>query len=97
MSTTVSNLTVHLEKILKFDFRPYSAFKFGGRNRRPKAENFRFGPKISASGIPLISFPSVLQSLGRLICLFVCFLYESTQFGHWLPQCLLFIVSQRHA
>ena len=41
------------KKNVKFDFRPYSAFKFGGRNRRPKAENFRFWPKISASGIPL--------------------------------------------
>ena len=40
-------------KNLKFDFRPYSAFKFGGRNWRPKAENFRFRLKISASGIPL--------------------------------------------
>ena len=40
-------------KILKFDFRPYSAFIFGGRNRRPNSENFRFRPQISASGIPL--------------------------------------------
>ena len=35
------------------EFRPYSAFNFGGRNRKPKAENFRFWPKVSASGIPL--------------------------------------------
>ena len=35
------------------EFRPYSAFTFGGRNRKPKAENFRFRPKVSASGIPL--------------------------------------------
>ena len=48
------NLTGHLEKNLKFDFRPYSAFIFGSRNRRPNSENFRFRPKISASGIPLI-------------------------------------------
>ena len=41
------------KKNLKFDFRPYSAFKFGGQNRRPNNENFRFRPKISASGIPL--------------------------------------------
>ena len=41
-------------KILKFDFLPYSAFIFGGRNQRPKAENLRFWPKISASGIPLV-------------------------------------------
>ena len=47
------NLTGHLEKNLKFDFRPYSAFIFGSRNRRPNSENFRFRPKISASGIPL--------------------------------------------
>ena len=46
-------LTVHLEEIVKFDFRPYSAFKFGSRNRKPNSENFRFRPKISASGIPL--------------------------------------------
>ena len=45
-----------LEKILKFDIRPFSAFTFGGRNRRPKAENFRFRPKILASGIPLIDY-----------------------------------------
>ena len=36
------------------EFRPYSAFTFGGRNRKPKAENFRFWPKVSASGIPLV-------------------------------------------
>ena len=39
---------------MKFDFLPYSAFIFGGRNQRPKAENLRFWPKISASGIPLV-------------------------------------------
>ena len=36
------------------EFRPYSAFTFGGQNRKPKAENFRFRPKVSASGIPLV-------------------------------------------
>ena len=36
------------------EFRPYSAFNFGGRNRKPKAENFPFRPKVSASGIPLV-------------------------------------------
>ena len=35
------------------EFRPYSAFNFGGRNRRPKAENFPFWPKGQNSGIPL--------------------------------------------
>ena len=35
------------------EFRPYSAFTFGGRNQKPKAENFPFRPKVSASGIPL--------------------------------------------
>ena len=45
---------VHLEKNLQFDIRPFSAFKFGSRNRRPKAENLHFWQKISASGIPLI-------------------------------------------
>ena len=35
------------------EFRPYSAFNFGGRNRRPKAENFPFWPKGRNSGIPL--------------------------------------------
>ena len=35
------------------EFRPYSAFNFGSRNRKPKAENFPFRPKVSASGIPL--------------------------------------------
>ena len=49
----IGNIFVNLEKILKFDFRPYSAFKFGGRNRKPNSENFRFRPKVSASGIPL--------------------------------------------
>ena len=49
----IGNIFVNLEKILKFDFRPYSAFKFGGRNRKPNSENFRFRPKISASGRPL--------------------------------------------
>ena len=43
---------------LQFDIRPFSAFKFGGRNRRPKAENVRFQPKISASGILLQKFPA---------------------------------------
>jgi hypothetical protein len=38
---------------LQFDIRPFSGFKFGGRNQRLKAENVRFRPKISASGIPL--------------------------------------------
>ena len=38
---------------MKLDIRPYSAFNFGGRNRKPKGENFRFRPKISASGMPL--------------------------------------------
>ena len=47
---------LHLEKILKFDIRPYSAFNFGGRNRKPKAENFHFWPKVSASGIPLLTY-----------------------------------------
>ena len=42
---------------LKFNFRPYSDFIFGGRNRRPKAENFRFRPKVSAFGRPLNSLP----------------------------------------
>ena len=36
------------------EFRPYSAFNFGGRNRKLKAENFPFRPKVSASGIPLL-------------------------------------------
>ena len=35
------------------EFWPYSAYNFGGRNRKPKAENFPFRPKVSASGIPL--------------------------------------------
>ena len=35
------------------EFRPYSVFNFGGRNRRPKAENFPFWPKGRNSGIPL--------------------------------------------
>ena len=35
------------------EFRPYSAFNFGGRNQRPKAENFPFWPKGRNSGIPL--------------------------------------------
>ena len=39
------------------EFQPYSAFNFGGRNRKAKAENFPFRPKVLASGIPLI--PSV--------------------------------------
>ena len=38
----------------KFVIRPYSAFKFVGGNRKPKDENLRFWPKISASGIPLL-------------------------------------------
>ena len=48
------NLKGCLEKSLTFDFRPYSAFIFGGRNRKPNSENFRFRPKVSASGIPLL-------------------------------------------
>ena len=28
------------------EFRPYSAFNFGGRNRKPKAEKFLFGLKF---------------------------------------------------
>ena len=47
-------------KYENFDFRPYSAFKFGGRYQRPKAENFRFRPKISASGIPLFKRVKIL-------------------------------------
>ena len=39
------------------EFRPYSAFNFGGRNRRPKAENFPFWPKGRNSGIPLQKYP----------------------------------------
>ena len=35
------------------DIWPYSASKFGGRNRRPKAENFPVWPKGRNSGIPL--------------------------------------------
>ena len=35
------------------EFRPYSAFTFGGRNRKPKVENFPFWPKDRNSGIPL--------------------------------------------
>ena len=27
---------------------------FGSQNRKPKAENFPFRPKVSASGIPLV-------------------------------------------
>ena len=53
-SCTKSNFSALLGKIiLKFNFRPYSDFIFGGRNRRPKAENFRFRPKVSAFGRPL--------------------------------------------
>ena len=33
-------------KIQKFDIQPYWAFKFSGRNRRPKGENVRFRPKF---------------------------------------------------
>ena len=36
------------------EFRPYSAFNFGSRNRRPKAENFPFWPKGRNSGILLL-------------------------------------------
>ena len=35
------------------EFRPYSAFNFGGRNRKPKGENFPFWPKDRNSGRPL--------------------------------------------
>ena len=57
--------------------RPYSAFNFGGQNRRPKAENLRFGPKVSASGIPLYlivklftgdSITNFEKTGGRCIC-----------------------------
>ena len=37
----------------RLEFRPYSAFTFGGRNRRPKGENFPFWPKDRNSGRPL--------------------------------------------
>ena len=54
-------LYFHLEKLKEkkksrafLEFRPYSAFNFGGRNRKPEAENFWFRPKVSASGIPLM-------------------------------------------
>ena len=36
------------------EFRPYSAFTFGGRNRKPKGENFPFWPKDRNSGRPLV-------------------------------------------
>ena len=49
------------------EFRPYSAFNFGGRNRRPKAENFQFRPKISASGIPLLQ-TQILKGLQGTPC-----------------------------
>ena len=45
-----TTLTVHLEKILKFDIRPYSSFKFGSLKQRPKAEK----PSFLVSSIPLI-------------------------------------------
>ena len=47
-TTNISNFTY------EFVIRPYSAFKFGGRNRRPKTKNLRFWPNISAYGIPLL-------------------------------------------
>ena len=46
------------------EFRPYSAFTFGGRNRKPKAENFRFRPKVSASGIPLYFTIRIIENIG---------------------------------
>ena len=47
----------HEQKFGAFlELRPYSAFIFGGRNRKTKAENFPFWPKLSASGIPLLNY-----------------------------------------
>ena len=64
------------QKTLKFIFRPYSDLNFGGRNRRPKAENFRFRPKISASGILLI--------VGRIKHLRIKFFYlKASNSSEW--------------
>jgi hypothetical protein len=60
------NWKTFIRKFLRFDIRPYSAFKFGGRNRRPKAENFRFRPKISASGIPGKMVAATSAMVGRI-------------------------------
>ena len=49
------------------DIWPYSASKFGGRNRRPKAENFRFQPKFLATKTSIVKTSERLSTSEILV------------------------------